>query len=318
MTNFNTLFQQYPQLNQPHVSRRALLAMGSMLALNLAGCGGGNNATTSSNAGGVTTLAGSTTYGHADGTGVAASFNYPWGVAVDGSGNVYVVDNSNHMIRKIDSAGVVTTLAGSTTSGSTDGTGIAASFYYPAGVAVDGSGNLYVADNGNNMIRKIDSAGVVTTLAGSTTSGSTDGTGPAASFLGPAGVAVDGSGNVYVADSANNMIRKITSTGVVTTLAGSTTPGSVDGIGVAASFNLPCAVAIDGSGNLYVADSNNNMIRKITSAGVVTTLAGSTTAGHADGTGTAASFWGPFGVAVDGSGTLYVADSNNNMIRKIV
>ena len=155
MTNFNTLLQQYPQLNQPHVSRRTLLATGSMLALNLAGCGGGNIATTTSNAGVVTTLAGSITSGHADGTGAAASFYNPFGVAVDGSGNLYVADSNNNMIRKITSAGVVTTLAGSTTYGHADGTGVAASFWGPAGIAVDGSGNLYVADSNNNMIRKI-------------------------------------------------------------------------------------------------------------------------------------------------------------------
>ena len=155
-------------------------------------------------------------------------------------------------------------------------------------------------------------------MAGSTTSGSADGTGPAASFNNPNGLAVDGSGNVYVADTFNHMIRKITSAGVVTTVAGSTTSGSADGTGAAASFFRPYAVAIDASGNLYVADCNNNMIRKIDSAGVVTTLAGSTTAGHADGTGTAASFNSPGAVAADGSGNLYVADSGNNMIRKIV
>ena len=269
-------------------------------------------------AGVVTTLAGSTTSGSADGTGVAASFSYPCGVAVDSSGNVYVADGNNNMIRKITSAGVVTTLAGSTTWGSADGTGAAASFGFPMGIAVDGSGNLYVGDNDNNMIRKITSAGVVTTLAGSTTSGSADGTGAAAFFNAPRGVAIDGTGTLYVADSSNNMIRKITSAGVVTTLAGSTTSGHADGTGAAASFNAPNGVAVDGSGNVFVADFSNNTIRKIDSAGVVTTLAGSTTYGHADGTAAAASFRNPGAVAVDGSGSVYVADTNNNMIRKIV
>ena len=240
------------------------------------------------------------------------------GIAIDGSGNLYVADSNNNMIRKITSAGVVTTLAGSITSGHADGTGAAASFYNPFGVAVDGSGNLYVGDTRNHMIRKITSAGAVTTLAGSTTPGSADGTGVTAYFNLPGGVAVDGSGNIYVADGNNNMIRKITSAGAVTTLAGSTTYGYADGTGIAASFNYPWGVAVDGSGNLYVADNNNNMIRKITSAGVVTTLAGSTTSGHADGTGVAATFNRPWDVAVDGSGSVYVADTYNNMIRKIV
>jgi hypothetical protein len=265
----------------------------------------------------VTTLAGSTTHGSSDGTGTAASFYEPCGVATDGT-NVYVADSSNHMIRKIViSTGVVTTLAGSTTHGSSDGTGTAASFFYPFGVATDGT-NLYVADSSNHMIRKIViSTGVVTTLAGSTASGSSDGIGVAARFDSPRGLATDGT-NVYVADMYNNMIRKIViSTGAVTTLAGSTTYGALDGTGTNASFSYPNGVATDGT-NLYVADSRNNMVRKIViSTGVVTTLAGSTASGHSDGTGTDASFFYPFGVATDGT-NVYVADSANNMIRKVV
>jgi len=265
----------------------------------------------------VTTLAGIGSPGYANGTGTAASFNYPTGVAVDGSGNLYVADQHNHLIRKITSAGVVTTLAGIGSQGYANGTGTAASFNYPWGVAVDGSGNLYVADQGNHLIRKITSAGVVTTLAGSGSSGSADGTGTAASFHDPTGVAVDGSGNLYVADKNNHLIRKITSAGVVTTFAGSGSSGSADGTGTAASFYRPDGVVVDGSGNVYVADRNNHLIRKITSAGVVTTLAGSGSAGSADGTGTAASFSYPSGVAVDGSGNVYVGDSDNHLIRKI-
>jgi hypothetical protein len=266
----------------------------------------------------VTTLAGSGSLGSANGTGTAASFRGPSGVAVDGSGNVYVADRSNHLIRKITPGGVVTTLAGSGSAGSADGTGTAASFSYPEDVAVDGSGNVYVADRSNHLIRKITSAGVVTTLAGSGSEGSTNGTGKAASFYLPSGVAVDGSGNVYVADDSNLLIRKITSGGVVTTFAGSSGyAGSADGTGTAASFFSPRGIAVDGSGNVYVADRHNQLIRKITSAGVVTTLAGSGSSGSADGTGTAASFSNPYGVAVDGSGNVYVADSDNHLIRKI-
>jgi sugar lactone lactonase YvrE len=268
-------------------------------------------------AGAVRTLAGSTTSGSADGAGTAASFNGPTGVAVDASGNVYVGDTQNNEIREITPAGAVTTLAGSTTRGSANGTGTTASFYFPDGLAVDASGNVYVADNDNNQIRKITPTGVVTTLAGSTTSGSADGTGTEASFHGPTCVALDASGNLYVADTQNNEIRKITPEGVVTTLAGSATAGSTDGTGTAASFFSPRGITVDASGNLYVADTSNNEIRKITPAGVVTTLAGSITAGSTDGTGTTASFSGPRGVAVDASGTLYVADTANNKIRKI-
>jgi endonuclease YncB( thermonuclease family) len=276
-------------------------------------------------AGVVTTLAGTAgVTGSLDGTGAAAQFNNPNGVAVDGSGNVYVADSNNYTIRKITPAGVVTTLAGTAgTGGSADGTGAAARFNSPNGVAVDGTGNVYVLDSSSNTIRKITSAGVVTTLAGSAANppGSADGTGAAARFSDPFGIAVDGSGNVYVADNFNNTIRKITSGGVVTTLAGSATnpAGSADGTGAAARFSLPWAAAVDGSGNVYVADVGNNTIRKITSGGVVTTLAGSAAnpQGSADGTGAAAQFNSPYGLAVDGSGNVYVADTFNNTIRKI-
>jgi sugar lactone lactonase YvrE len=313
----------------------------------------------------VTTLAGTAgSSGSADGTGAAARFNGPAGVAVDRAGNVFVADDGNNTIRKITPSGVVTTLAGSADQpGSADGTGAAARFSSPSGVAVDGSGNVFVADSFNSTIRKITPSGVVTTLAGTAalfndpwgvavdgsgnvfvadrdndtiwkitpsgvvttlaetagSSGSADGTGAAARFSSPSGVAVDGSGNVFVADSFNNAIRKITPSGVVTTLAGTAgLDGSADGTGAAALFNQPEGVAVDGSGNVFVADTDNNTIRKITPSGVVTTLAGTAgSSGSADGTGAAALFNGPSGVAVDGSGNIFVADTYNNAIRKI-
>ena len=217
----------------------------------------------------ATTLAGNGSLGSADGTGADARFTSPHGVAVDGDGNVYVADRSNQTIRKITPAGVVTTLAGTAPfSGSDDGTGADARFNQPSGLAVDGDGNVYVTDNDNHTIRKITPAGVVTTLAGTAGAwGSDDGTGADARFQNPHGVAVDGDGNVYVTDS-RDAIRKITPAGVVTTWAGTAQEGGfVDGIGPSARFNSPSGVAVDGVGNVYVADRSNHAIRKVTPTG---------------------------------------------------
>jgi sugar lactone lactonase YvrE len=272
----------------------------------------------------VTALAGTAgTRGSADGTGAAARFNRPAGVAVDSAGNVYVADTSNHTIRKVTPAGlVVTTLAGTASIyGSLDATGAAARFTSPAGVAVDSAGNVYVADQSNHTIRKVAATGVVTTLAGTAgISGSLDGTGAAARFNLPAGMAVDSAGNIYVADTSNRTIRKVTATGGVTTLAGTAgTIGNADGTGTAASFNFPSGVAVDSAGNVYVADEFNNNIRKVTPTGGVTTLAGGSggMSGSTDGTGAAARFHSPTGVAVDSAGNVYVADSGNHTIRKV-
>ena len=273
-------------------------------------------------AGVVTTLAGTAgSYGSTDGTGADARFQNPYGVAVDGDGNLYVTERENHTIRKVTPAGVVTTFAGSAGSyGSTDGTGAAARFWQPRGVAVDGDGNVYVADTANHTIRKITPAGVVTTLAGTAGSyGSTDGTGAAASFNSPWGMAVDGDGNLFVADTSNHAIRKVTPAGEVTTLAGSAgSSGSADGTGAAASFSQPAGVAVDGDGNLFVTDASNRTIRKVTPAGEVTTLAGSAgSSGSVNGIGPAARFSFPTGVVVDGDGNLYVIDNSGSTIRKV-
>ncbi|WP_377154818.1 NHL repeat-containing protein [Roseateles sp. UC29_93] len=268
-------------------------------------------------AGDVTTLAGSATSGSANGNGVNATFTNPAGVAVDGNGNVYVADSNNNLIRKITPAGDVTTLAGSLASGATDGNGAAARFSAPFGVGVDGSGNVYVADTSNNLIRKITPAGDVTTLAGSGAQGADNGFGVLAKFTLPVGVGVDSVGNVYVADTTNHLIRKITPAGDVTTLAGSGQAGAANGNGLSAAFNYPAGVAVDRGGNVYVADSGNNLIRRITPAGDVTTLAGSGASGSVNGIGANSSFRQPEGVAVDSDGNVYVADQNNNLIRKI-
>jgi sugar lactone lactonase YvrE len=215
----------------------------------------------------------------------------------------------------------MTTFAGTAgLQGTTDATGAAARFHNPSGIAVDSAGTFYVADQLNHTIRKITSAGVVTTLAGSAGStGTADGTGTAAKFNNPAGVAVDSAGNVYVADSGNHTIRFITSGGVVTTLAGSGgLSGFNDGLGTVARFNSPSGIAVDANGSLYVADSANHTIRLITPGGAVSTVAGfALVSGNADGTGTAARFNNPTGIAVDAASNLYVADNGNHTLRRI-
>ena len=266
-------------------------------------------------AGTLSTLAGSGASGNANGTGTAASFSYPDSVAVDASGNVYVADTNNHMIRKISPSGEVTTLAGSTTQGSTNATGNLASFRSPSGITTDASGNVYVADGGNNMIRKITPTGVVTTVAGNGTSGSANGPGSNASFNFPRGIAVDTAGNIFVSDSWNNMIRKIDTTGTVTTLAGTTTDGSANGTGSAASFSGPHGMTIDSSGNLFVADAGG-LLRKVTPAGEVSTLAGLVSSpGHVDGAIAEATFQYMQGITIDASGILYVIETDR--VRKI-
>lgn len=265
----------------------------------------------------IDTMVVSNNTGSTNGVGTAATFNRPFGIAVDAAGNIYVADAGNELIRKISPGAVVTTLAGMAgISGNTNGMDTLANFNKPFGVAVDASGNVYVADAGNNVIRAITPAGLVSTFAGTGVAGASNTTDSVA-FNSPLSVAVDGSGNVYVADYGNDLIRKITPAGVVSNFAGSGAAGSDDGTGAAATFDLPEGIAIDIAGNLYVADNGNNLIRKITPAGVVTTLAGSGLVGSANGTGTAASFNSPFGIAVDASGNIYVADSGNNLIRKI-
>jgi hypothetical protein len=277
--------------------------------------------------------------GSADGTNSAARFNNPYGVAVDTNGNLYVSDSHNETIRRVMPVGtswVVTTLAGKPgVAGSADGTNSTAQFnFWNANIvggclAVDSAGNIYVPDTVNNTIREVTPAGVVTTLAGlAGHSGTNDGTGSAARFYYPGGVAVDTNGNLYVADCFNDTIREVTPVGtnwVVTTLAGlGGHSGANDGTGSAGRFNIPAAVAVDTNGNLYVADFNNETIRKVTPVGtnwVVTTLAGKAgSTGSADGTGSAARF--SFGsgdggaVAADSAGNLYVPDYVNNTIRK--
>ncbi len=269
----------------------------------------------------VSTLAGTLgTAGSADGKATAASFTSPSAIAVGTTGNRYVADTGNHMIRLIGDAAAVTTIAGTAGApGTANGTGAAARFNAPAGIVV-ASGAIFVADTGNHMIRKTTPSGVVTTLAGTAgTPGATNGTGTAALFNSPRGLGADSAGNIYVADTGNHVIRKVTQAGVVTTFAGTAgVSGSTDATGAAASFNGPRGVVVDSSGNVYVADTGNHVIRMITSAGVVSTLAGTAgSSGSANGTGAAARFNAPEGIARDSAGNLYVADTGNQIIRQI-
>jgi secreted PhoX family phosphatase len=276
--------------------------------------------------GAVTTLAGSGPGGSADGTGAAASFSRPGALAVDRAGNLFVSDRDNYTIRQVVVAtGVVTTLAGSARNpGFTDGTAGEARFGRPMGLASDGAGNLFVADTYSHTIRRIVTAtGVVTTLAGSPPGlgDVTDGAGASVHFKAPKGLAGDGAGDVFVADSQNHTIRRfVAATGAVTTLAGSPgQDGHADGTGSDARFVRPQGLASDGAGNLFITTDAHTIRKLAIATGMVTTLAGlPLTVGAADGTGSAARFNSPQGLASDGSGNLFVADSLNHIIRRVV
>ncbi|MES2388496.1 MAG: T9SS type A sorting domain-containing protein [Bacteroidota bacterium] len=266
----------------------------------------------------VSTFAGSGTAVSTDGTGTGAAFNGPCNMAMDSQGNIFVSDAGGNRIRKITSSGVVSTPAGSS-SGFTNGTGSGAKFNTPRGLAVDAADNVYVADFGNNCIRKITPAGVVSTFAGSTsgTTGTSNGTGTAARFDGPNSLTFDSFGNLYVADQGNNKIRKITPDALVSNFAGSGTAGFQDATGTAAKFDNPKGLVCDKDDNVYLTDRDNSRIRKITSAGVVSSIAGQSSTGATNGTLTAAKFNQPIGISIDSYGNLYIADYANNRIRKI-
>jgi sugar lactone lactonase YvrE len=215
----------------------------------------------------------------------------------------------------------VSTLAGTASIGSADGSGAAARFYGPVSPTADRAGNIYVADAGNHTVRKVTPEGVVTTWAGAAgVQGTTDDTGGAARFHTPGGVAASPEGVLYVADTGNNTIRQVSATAVVTTLAGMAAPlgASADGMGAAARFSRPTGIAVDLTGNLAVADTDNHTVRTITPAGLVVTLAGTPgSPGSVDDTGAAARFNSPYGVALDATGNMYVADTQNQTIRRV-
>lgn len=271
----------------------------------------------------VSTLAGTakSSPGIADGIGGAAQFDTPRGITSDKAGNVYVSDYGSNTIRKITPDGMVKTWIGrAAIKGKIDGIGAAAQFAAPAGLVTDKAGNFYVADRENNTIRKITPTGTVSTIAGSAgTSGNGGGMGAQASFSRPLAIAIDTGGNLFVVDARNYLIRKITPEGLVSTFAGGSHVEGADGYGSSASFGYPYDIIIDSNNNLFVADVGYNTIRKITPAGLVSTIAGKASwdGGSADGTGSAAQFKYPESVCVDSAGNVYVADAGNHTIRKI-
>jgi autotransporter-associated beta strand protein len=285
--------------------------------------------------GAITTVAGIGTWGYG-GDGAAATsaqLDDPMGITVDAAGNVYIADSLNNVVRKVDPAGTITTIAGNFALGagySGDGfAATAAQLDDPTALAVDGD-CLYIADTGNNVVRSLNlSTGIITTVAGNYALGSGysgDGQAATAAQLnGPTGIAVDAAGNLYIADSGNDVVREVNTSGTITTVAGNYALGSgYSGDGhaaTAAQLNVPNSVAVDAAGNLYIADSGNNVVRRVDPSGTITTFAGSYGLGPGysgdGGPATESQFYFPTAVAVDGSGDVFIADSVNNVIRKV-
>jgi trimeric autotransporter adhesin len=286
-----------------------------------------NNRIRKVSSGNITTIAGN---GNAAFTGdgaaaTAASFNQPVAVAIDGSGNIFVVDQLNNAVRKITSAGVISTIAGTGTAGY-NGDNIAAStaqLYFPTGVAVDANGNIYIADLANNRIREITAAsGLITTVVGTGVAGyaGDSGAATAAQLSAPSGVALSKSGDLYIVDQGNNVVRKVTS-GTISTVAGTGAPGNTGdgGKATAALLSNPYGIAVDSTGNFYISDVVNNRVRKVGTDGNISNAAGNGVAGFkGDGhSATAAEVNGPHGLAIDSKGNLFIADTRNQVIREV-
>ncbi|KAI8904137.1 hypothetical protein EDD86DRAFT_92630 [Gorgonomyces haynaldii] len=282
---------------------------------------GGSNIRMISPSGVVTTLAGNSSSGYVNGIGNLAKFSYPYGICLDSVGNVYVTEIGNHAIRKITPNGTVSTFAGAypASSGLVNGVGTSAKFSGPADCVFDSQDNMYVADRSNHAVRKITPDGTVTTLAGngSTGSGYVDATGTSAKFNTPYGITISPSGDLYLADTSNNRLRKVTLAGVVTTVAGNGNFASVNGNATTASFYAPRGIVYGPDGNLYVAEFSGHNIRKVTLSGDVTTVAGLSSSSYVEGDETVAKFFSPIGLTVNSTGALFIADYNNNRIRVI-
>lgn len=259
------------------------------------------------------------------GPATSASLGYPMGAATDAAGNLYIADSANNRIRKVDTSGMIATVAGNGTPGYNGDGGLAtnASLFRPRGVAVDPNANLHIADTENYRIRKVDSSGTITTVAGNGTAGFSGDGGPAteANLSYPRAVAFDASGNLYISDGGENRIRKVDATGIITTVAGGAPCCNLGDGGPAtdAYLSSPEGVAVDAKGNLYIGDSGDNRIRKVDASGTITTVAGNGNSGYGGdgGAATSAVLSAPSGVAVDSAGNLYIADSANNRIRKV-
>jgi len=277
-------------------------------------------------AGIITTIAGNGTEGFSGENvpATAAELNDPFDVAVDKSGNVYIVDGLNQVIRRINTSGIINTIAGTLYSpgdGGDGGPATAATFSYPDGIAIDDTGNLYISDNANNAIRKINTSGIIHTIAGGGSGGLGDG-GPAtaATLNGPQSVAVDKSGNVYIADFINQRVRKVGTNGIISTFAGGGSSYTEGDSAKLVALDNPTSVATDGSGNVYIAVGGDDVIRKVSTSGIITTFAGKDTMKGYSGDGgpaTLAKLYYPNGIRTDNNGNVYIADEQNNRVRKI-
>ena len=288
----------------------------------------GNNRVRMVNAsdGNISTIAGTGAVGGSGDGGLAtkATFNYPTNIAIDSAGNLYIADQNNVAIRRISTSGIITTVAGTNGQwgyGGDGGQATKATMSAPQGVTVDASGTMYIADSGNQRIRRVDPGGIITTIAGTGTAGfSGDGSlASAATFSNPVAVALDPSGALYVADRDNNRVRRVVVGGTVTTLAGTATTVGDGGPSPQALLVSPAGVAVDSTGNLYIADLVENRVRKVTPSGTITTVAGTGQTGYSgdNGPATLAALNGPYGVAVDAAGNLYIADAGSNAIRRV-